>query len=734
MPQDTKFNAGKIDEFVTSMGWTYTDRFGNKHYTIEGLRWLAQQAIAAFGYITMDSFEDGNTLTLPNHALRLESTGEYYRWDGSFPKVVPAGSTPATTGGIGEGAWVAVGAAAFGQSIAIVDSVKALMSVSDKAANNLRHVTGYVPGTTFGGGDFYWDASKPKSQHNGITIFSPTVPWDGSYSGLAAFLAGTGETDSSGAGCWLRSKKGDILASWAGFDVTGTQVADDIIKAACVLAANTRRCLRIDPGSTVKWGFTHLTQYHDKFNLNLQTSVVLSGISGLSIYADNDVEFNTDHPTYRERTVFGVINGKNNTIAGFNWNSNFTDYSISPSDTMHKIQEHWKGVVSEGNDGLIVRNNRVNACHVFVMADNTNLATNLQNKNVQVLENNFKYVVNYCVISRSLEWLTFDRNDVSYQGRTWHTFGEAVAPTTQTKHIRVCDNRFTNQIAGQSCITPGPHIESGLISGNYCKRHYGLFIENGSTSNLIITNNVSISTGERADTAHILLVGEVDDQPVGNSPHSNVLISNNLFQGGGEAVREYNTGIVLRSGFRVINNQMVDCKPPAISNQSFIGLEFVGNFLVAPSDFPDLILGGQHTVIKDNTLVGVRIRARNLGYTILDMSVVDNTFRANAIGDSYVALIDFTEFTGLVARGNDVSASNFTNVIVLPANCNVAGFRNVGVTEGLSDNPFTLYGSKLRCQLGDIVYNKEPSSFQNKLCWTCVDSTAKTFGSINVAI
>lgn len=30
-PIDLKFNAGKIDEFVTSMGWTYTDRFGVKH-------------------------------------------------------------------------------------------------------------------------------------------------------------------------------------------------------------------------------------------------------------------------------------------------------------------------------------------------------------------------------------------------------------------------------------------------------------------------------------------------------------------------------------------------------------------------------------------------------------------------------------------------------------------------------------------------------------------------------
>lgn len=50
---------------------------------------------------------------MPNQVLRYEATGEYYRWDGAFPKVVPAGSTPETAGGVGLGAWVSVGDAAF---------------------------------------------------------------------------------------------------------------------------------------------------------------------------------------------------------------------------------------------------------------------------------------------------------------------------------------------------------------------------------------------------------------------------------------------------------------------------------------------------------------------------------------------------------------------------------------------------------------------------------------------
>lgn len=120
-PRDLKFNAGKIDEFVTSLVNTYVDRFGNAHYTIEGLRWLAQQAIAQYGWILIDSFQDGADITLPNQVLRDTSTGEYYRWDGELPKTVPPGSTPASAGGISIGAWLSVGDAVLRSQISNPD-------------------------------------------------------------------------------------------------------------------------------------------------------------------------------------------------------------------------------------------------------------------------------------------------------------------------------------------------------------------------------------------------------------------------------------------------------------------------------------------------------------------------------------------------------------------------------------------------------------------------------------
>ncbi|EOX3278248.1 GDSL-type esterase/lipase family protein [Escherichia coli] len=116
-PRDLKFNAGKIDEFVTAEQHVYIDRFGDEHRTIAGITYDANQAILNYGYITKDSFEDGSTLSLANECLRWKSNGEYYRWDGIFPKVVPPGSTPESTGGVGEGKWLSVGDASLRETL-----------------------------------------------------------------------------------------------------------------------------------------------------------------------------------------------------------------------------------------------------------------------------------------------------------------------------------------------------------------------------------------------------------------------------------------------------------------------------------------------------------------------------------------------------------------------------------------------------------------------------------------
>lgn len=109
-PRDLKFNAGKIDEFVTSLAQQYIDRFGHAHYTIEGLKQLTLQQIYNLGWNLAGSFQDGGTVTSAGDLLQDESTNIWYRWDDleTLPKTVPPGSTPDSSGGTGDGKWQAV--------------------------------------------------------------------------------------------------------------------------------------------------------------------------------------------------------------------------------------------------------------------------------------------------------------------------------------------------------------------------------------------------------------------------------------------------------------------------------------------------------------------------------------------------------------------------------------------------------------------------------------------------
>ena len=79
------------------------------------------RAAGLFGYITRRSFEKGFNVTVWNEVLLWEEDGEYYRWDGTLPKNVPAGSTPETSGGIGLGAWVSVGEASLRSDLSSSD-------------------------------------------------------------------------------------------------------------------------------------------------------------------------------------------------------------------------------------------------------------------------------------------------------------------------------------------------------------------------------------------------------------------------------------------------------------------------------------------------------------------------------------------------------------------------------------------------------------------------------------
>lgn len=95
--RDLSDNAENFDKALNSTEATWVDRLGGTRDSFEG-------ALSKLSFYRVGSFTTGATLT--NMRQTLEYSGHEYSWAGTFPKVVAAGATPATSGGIGAGAWV----------------------------------------------------------------------------------------------------------------------------------------------------------------------------------------------------------------------------------------------------------------------------------------------------------------------------------------------------------------------------------------------------------------------------------------------------------------------------------------------------------------------------------------------------------------------------------------------------------------------------------------------------
>ena len=95
--RDLSDNAENFDIALGTTASTWVDRLGVTHDSFEG-------RLAKGSFYRVGTFAAGYTLT--NMRQTLEYNGHEYSWAGTFPKVVAAGSTPATAGGIGELLWV----------------------------------------------------------------------------------------------------------------------------------------------------------------------------------------------------------------------------------------------------------------------------------------------------------------------------------------------------------------------------------------------------------------------------------------------------------------------------------------------------------------------------------------------------------------------------------------------------------------------------------------------------
>ncbi|MFK9938739.1 hypothetical protein ACJEP1_25340, partial [Klebsiella pneumoniae] len=85
----------------------------------DNIRGLWARVLGDIGITLVDgSFESGATITTRTQALWSISGRKCYTWAGTLPKVVPENSTPESTGGISETAWVDSSSKALGVLLA----------------------------------------------------------------------------------------------------------------------------------------------------------------------------------------------------------------------------------------------------------------------------------------------------------------------------------------------------------------------------------------------------------------------------------------------------------------------------------------------------------------------------------------------------------------------------------------------------------------------------------------
>ena len=136
------------------------------------------------------TFDTGGTLAVGDSDVvvlwpKPAGDGQYYLWKGAYPKTIPAGSTPESTGGVSDSAWLPwgditlrdelnsqTGYAVLGE-IPSISALRAISDLSSFSTGDRVSVQSYYGGVGTGGGFFRWDAASTDADDGGYTI-NPT--------------------------------------------------------------------------------------------------------------------------------------------------------------------------------------------------------------------------------------------------------------------------------------------------------------------------------------------------------------------------------------------------------------------------------------------------------------------------------------------------------------------------------------------------------------------------------
>ena len=182
-------------------------------------------------------------------------------------------------------------------------------------------------GQPVGGDMFIYDANRNKSAHDGMNIFSPTVPFTWADFGTS-YLYGVGETAPGTAGCWIRQNfSSDIFNAGARLNTNITQsirraitstggaailrgsftLTPDVVTVASyqfILGAGKGVTTVSLTGDTTGWGIRNRGNYNKIANFWLQAAPGSGAFNGSLIRVEHD-----DFVTYKQSCADMYLKG-----------------------------------------------------------------------------------------------------------------------------------------------------------------------------------------------------------------------------------------------------------------------------------------------------------------------------------------------------------------------------------------------------------------------------------------
>lgn len=418
------------------------------------------------------SFELGGTVTTATDVLLYEADGHAYNWDGVFPgggKVVPQGSTPASTGGVGPGLWLDQATATLrsqlssetgADMVGACPSVSALRSIEPTRNGQRIDVNSYYDdwavlagGEPKYGGRFWYDPNDSTTADDGFKVIVTTggKRWKRIKSVYSIGHAGAREDEDFDSTAYVQAA------------VNGTKAGEELLFTGGPFKFNKAVLTK----SVILSGDARLI--HNGFII--KASNVTSNLVGIQQcwqYQTSSRGFQCW--AYMDGVDYSTIHINGNHFRGFFYATDFRgcEYEAAPDDPSNRVL---KGVNTAGCTSIApagvpaghfqhtgVTNAKCSLCSTYGGINATSY---------NFINGNGYIIVDSCYDENNTYGsLEIENNRVSFAVVSGNVFGETLW-IDDTANVAITGNT----VAGRIFITSQSNDTDNItISGNVCSR------------------------------------------------------------------------------------------------------------------------------------------------------------------------------------------------------------------------------------------------------------------------